>query len=36
MIFELQSGTGIYVINESENWYEIESINRRKGYIQAD
>ena len=36
MLFELQPGTGIYVIAKIDDWYEIESINRRKGYIQAD
>ena len=36
MIFELQPGTGIYVLSSLEDWYQIESINRKKGYIQAD
>lgn len=31
----LSAGTGIYVLTQLEdNWYEIESINRLKGFIQ--
>ncbi len=32
----LKSGTGIYVISEKEGWYEVELINRKKGYIQSN
>ena len=32
----LQSGTGVYILNENAGWYQIESINRMRGYIQAD
>ncbi len=32
----LAPGTGIYVVSLQEGWYEIESINRLKGYIVAD
>ncbi|GAA6137695.1 hypothetical protein NBRC116583_14420 [Arenicella sp. 4NH20-0111] len=35
-LLKLQSGTGIYVISKNDGWYQIESINRKKGYIQAD
>ena len=32
---DLVAGTGVYIISRLEdNWYEIESINRLKGYIQ--
>lgn len=36
MLFELQPGTGIYVVAKVGNWYQIESINRKKGFIQSD
>ncbi|MCH2191345.1 MAG: peptidoglycan-binding protein [Gammaproteobacteria bacterium] len=36
MLFELQPGTGIYVIAKIEDWYQIESINRKQGFVQAD
>ncbi len=32
----LQPGAAIYILSNQKGWYEIESINRRKGYIQAD
>jgi len=32
----LAPGTGIYVVSLQEGWYEIESINRLKGYVLAD
>lgn len=32
----LSPGTGIYVVSLQEGWYQIESINRLKGYVVAD
>lgn len=32
----LTAGTGIYVIAEKEGWYQVELINRKQGYLQAD
>ncbi|GHA02407.1 hypothetical protein GCM10008090_09670 [Arenicella chitinivorans] len=32
----LEPGTGIYVVAKQEGWYEIESINRMKGFVKAD
>lgn len=32
----LSAGTGIYVISEKEGWYEVELINRKKGYLQSN
>jgi len=35
-IMNLQAGTGVYIVTEDAGWYFIESINRRKGYVQVD
>lgn len=35
-ILSLDTGTGIYVINEKDGWYQVESINRKQGYVQVD
>lgn len=35
-VLTLASGTGIYVISEQDNYFEVESINRKRGYIKAD
>ena len=32
----LEPGTGIYVVAKQEGWYEIESINRLRGFVKAD
>jgi len=32
----LAPGMGIYVVSRQDEWYEIESINRLKGFIKAD
>jgi peptidoglycan hydrolase-like protein with peptidoglycan-binding domain len=32
----LAPGTGIYVISRQDGYYEIESINRKRGYIKVD
>jgi len=36
VVLNLASGTGIYVISKQDGYFEIESINRRKGFIEAD
>jgi hypothetical protein len=33
---KLEPGTGIYVVSKQPGWYEIESVNRLKGFIKAD
>ncbi|RBP48599.1 peptidoglycan-binding protein [Arenicella xantha] len=33
---KLEPGTGIYVVAKQQGWYQIESMNRIKGYIKAD
>ena len=35
-LFVLAPGTGIYVISKQDDYYEIESINRKRGFIKAD
>jgi len=36
VILKLAAGTGIYVISKQDGYFEVESINRRKGFIKAD
>jgi len=36
VVLKLAPGTGIYVIAKQDGYFEIESINRRKGFIEAD
>ncbi len=36
VVLRLAPGTGIYVIAKQDGYFEIESINRRKGFIKAD
>ena len=36
VLLTLAPGTGIYVISKQDGYFEVESINRRKGFIQAD
>lgn len=36
VVLRLAPGTGIYVIAKQDGYFEIESINRRKGFIEAD
>lgn len=35
VLLELQAGTGIYVINQNDDWLSVETIARDKGYIQV-
>lgn len=35
-LLTLAPGTGIYVISKQDGYFEIESINRKRGYIKAD
>lgn len=35
-LFTLVAGTGIYVISKQDDYFEIESINRKRGFIKAD
>lgn len=35
-LFVLAPGTGIYVISKQGDYFEVESINRKRGYIRAD
>lgn len=35
-LFVLAPGTGIYVISKQGSYLEVESINRKRGYIKAD
>jgi len=33
---KLPAGTGIYIVARESNWYQIESLDRLKGYVQVD
>ena len=35
-LLTLAPGTGIYVISQQDGYFEIESINRKRGYIKVD
>jgi len=35
-LLTLAPGTGIYVISKQDGYFEIESINRKRGYIKVD
>ena len=35
-LLTLAAGTGIYVISKQDGYYEIESINRKRGFIRID
>jgi len=35
-LLTLATGTGIYVISKQDGYFEVESINRKRGYIKAD
>lgn len=35
-IIRLRAGTGVYIVSQRAGWYTVESVNRRKGYIQVD
>jgi len=36
VLLTLQAGTGVYVVNKTADWYQVESINRRIGYVSAN
>lgn len=36
VLLTLAPGTGIYVISKQDGYFEIESINRKRGYIKID
>lgn len=36
VLLTLQPGTGIYIIAEQDGWYEIESLQRLRGYIREN
>lgn len=33
---KLAAGTGIYIVARESDWYEIESLDRQKGYVKVD
>lgn len=35
-LLTLAAGTGIYIISKQDGWFEIESINRKRGYVRVD
>ncbi|MGK0373918.1 MAG: hypothetical protein ACJA2E_000386 [Arenicella sp.] len=35
-ILRLAPGTGIYVISKQDGYFEVESINRKRGYVRVD
>jgi hypothetical protein len=35
-LLRLAPGTGIYVISEQDGYFEVESINRKRGYVKVD
>ncbi len=35
-IARLEPGTGIYVINQQDGWFEVESTDRKRGFLPVD
>jgi len=33
-ITEIQAGTGLYILSQQSDWYEVETLNNQRGYIR--